>query len=285
MKIYFRNFWPGFRPGSNIFIDMIKIGYEGARVTDDLSKADLVIQSLFGLKPEDMLIPNKITFIGEPILATDDWGTTLGFDQGLKRSNHHYLPLYLLQFKWVHDLADYGNPELLVPTSSLYRKRPYVPLSERALQFTAIINHDPSNNRYDLLRSLLEKNVLVHAFGKPFGNGGFSDELKFRIYQKSTFGLAYESRFLPGYQTEKLIHCYFGGTVPVYWGFQNERVNPHAIIDRNKFDSTDHLVDFLKALVANETEYRKIFDEPLFIKNPTIDDVVTPILGAIKGII
>jgi len=123
MRVAYRFFWPGFDSNNNIFTSVLRLGYENIEVVAVHAEPDLIIQSVFGLKSEHLGVINAVTYIGEPIAAQKNWGTTLGFDINREHEGHFYLPLYLLQFSWLDSQKCYGNPSYRIPIHSLYRSR------------------------------------------------------------------------------------------------------------------------------------------------------------------
>jgi alpha(1,3/1,4) fucosyltransferase len=72
---------------------------------------------------------------------------------------------------------------------------------------------------------------------------------KREVLRKYKFSICYENmRDIPGYITEKIFDCFFGGCVPVYWGAPNiaEQIPSDTFIDRRKFGSYEELYAYLK---------------------------------------
>jgi len=69
------------------------------------------------------------------------------------------------------------------------------------------------------------------------------------------FSICYENfSGLNGYITEKIFDCMFSGCVPIYWGAENitEYIPSECFIDRRDFKNHSALLDFLKAVDANQ---------------------------------
>ena len=260
---------------------MLRLGFENIEVVNNPNESDLIFQSLFGIESQNLGVRNVVTFIGEPTLPTRNWGVTLGFKKNSEKEGHYYLPLHLLQFAWLDAESDQGNPELRIPISNVYRNRSFLGSRFKRILFSSVFNHDPSGNRFAVLRELERKKIPIYAYGKPFKNGGFSDYQKLELYNHSFFSMAFESTLLEGYQTEKIVHSYFGGSVPVSWGWLDSCINRDSIIELSNFRSPEELVDYLSEIAADESTYRKIYEQPLYTKNPTLDNVVLPILKAV----
>lgn len=75
--------------------------------------------------------------------------------------------------------------------------------------------------------------------------------------QRYKFCYAYENiRDIPGYVTEKMFDCFEAGTIPIYWGASNvtDYIPEGCFIDRHRFHSNEHLLDFLKKMTEEEHE-------------------------------
>ena len=74
---------------------------------------------------------------------------------------------------------------------------------------------------------------------------------KFAVYQNYRFSVCYENaRDLPGYISEKMFDCFFGGCVPIYWGAPNVTayIPETCFIDRRKFETHAELYSYVKNL-------------------------------------
>jgi hypothetical protein len=72
---------------------------------------------------------------------------------------------------------------------------------------------------------------------------------KIEVLNGYKFCICYENqKEINGYVTEKILHCFRAGCVPVYWGAKNiERYVPrNCFISREDFKSNAHLYDYLK---------------------------------------
>jgi len=68
------------------------------------------------------------------------------------------------------------------------------------------------------------------------------------------FSFAIENSRLNSYFTEKLMDCFFSGTIPIYWGFDKAKdfFNPDGMILFNSLEELDGIIDSL-----NEEEYAR----------------------------
>ena len=157
---------------------------------------------------------------------------TVGSNKSSNQSNDLYWKRLEI-IRWfektkVHDLDFYG-----------FGWKKYVfkgPLVIRAL------------NRLPFLTTILApkfKNYKGEFFGK-----------KIDLLKKYKFSICIENaKYYPGYLTEKIFHCFFALTVPVYLGSDNisDHIPPECFIDLRNFKSYEDLYKYLKEM--NDQEY------------------------------
>ena len=115
----------------------------------------------------------------------------------------------------------------------------------------------------------------VDSCGKVLNNmglhcpGNIDSQTYINFISQYKFNLCFENASMKNYMTEKLAIAYFSGTIPIYWGCANteDYINMDAIVYL-KPDFTDEdlhaLIEEVKALDQDETQYRKKFEQPLF---------------------
>ena len=79
---------------------------------------------------------------------------------------------------------------------------------------------------------------------------------KRKIISAYRFNICFENLAYPGYITEKIIDSFMAKTIPVYYGAPDVSVYipPNAFIDASKFESIDHLIDFLIEISPTEAD-------------------------------
>lgn len=77
---------------------------------------------------------------------------------------------------------------------------------------------------------------------------------------------------IEGYISEKILHCFKVGCVPVYWGASNvtDYIPENCFIDRRKFSSELELYNFLKDMSQSKYE-EYIKNIRLFTQSPSIN--------------
>ncbi len=85
---------------------------------------------------------------------------------------------------------------------------------------------------------------------------------KRNFLRKYKFNIAFENSSAPGYITEKLIDCFLGNTVPIYWGSDGdiEPFSRDTLILANDYDSLDSLVKRVVELDENDKLYLRMLE-------------------------
>lgn len=159
----------------------------------------------------------------------------------------------------------------------IYRSPP-VPTAMKKRAVAAIISNcdNTDSGRGAVLKGLMDAGLEVHSFGVCLHNAElhtqapecahlpretpFLDRQKLCILRSYRFTVAFESRRVPGYATEKLYQPLMVGSVPIYLGAPDVRqVLPHpdAAILADDFASPDLLARQLAVLMADDAAYEK----------------------------
>ena len=95
-------------------------------------------------------------------------------------------------------------------------------------------------------------------------NGQVEDKLLFENNHK--FSIACENSSHPGYVTEKILQAFAAKTIPIYYGDSTvcEDFNSKAFINCHEFDSLDHLLEKVKKLDSDKTEYLSMLEQPIY---------------------
>ena len=100
-------------------------------------------------------------------------------------------------------------------------------------------------------------------FNKKFKSYRGPIASKHQILQHYKFAICYENaRDIPGYITEKIMDCFFVGTVPIYWGAPNitDSIPASCFIDKRNFESYNALYNYLNTMTDDtyQTYQREI---------------------------
>ena len=114
----------------------------------------------------------------------------------------------------------------------------------------------------------------VNSGGRYRNNVGGPVESKLEFQRKHKFVIAFENSSTPGYTTEKIVHAFAAGAVPIYWGNPEieKEFRPGSFINCHDFGLTEAgepdairaIVDRVEAIDRNDGEYRKMLEVPAF---------------------
>jgi hypothetical protein len=73
----------------------------------------------------------------------------------------------------------------------------------------------------------------------------------------------------PGYTTEKILHAFYAGTVPIYWGSETvtSDFNGDAFININDFENFDAAIEYILAVDKDPDLYNSYLEAPKFKNN------------------
>jgi hypothetical protein len=109
-----------------------------------------------------------------------------------------------------------------------------------------------------------------------FGNIGKPlRESKYNILPRYRFNLCFENSTFPGYYTEKILHAWIGGCVPLYYsdGWYRADFNPKAIINRIDFRTLDEFANYVSRVNSSPSAYNQLYEQPLLTKRPSLEYV------------
>lgn len=308
VSIRFVNFWKGFDPCNNFFVDLIENDGFKVHVTQSNSvKVDLEIVSVFfnrnrellvksgrkllGLsnnptfenRLENLAIPKRtmnsirrIWYTGENLRVPFDaeFDGYLSYDPSSEILNNAYLPLWMLSLGWFskrHYLTRLG---VEAHVTDLLAGRRLVNLkSKHVCAFVG--NPEPVR-----LRTIQQLSKLhqVDVFGSYYGNFVHS---KYATALEYKYSISFENDLYPGYVTEKIVESYLSLNVPIYRGLFDPnseiRFNPEAFIDFNIFENTNDLGQFIRAI--GKEDYERIYSQPLLLEIPKLEKISKVILG------
>ncbi len=138
-------------------------------------------------------------------------------------------------------------------------------------------------NRTPLRARLVEEmrnHGTVDVFGKASGK---YVEDRSDLFGKYKYVLCPENDFFPGYVTEKLLHAYAMGSVPIYWGglTTHQGVNHESLL----VVSPEQQLKTRISEIANidDAEYKRIYERKLLLNEPNWLTIIDQLLIWIKS--
>ena len=205
----------------------------------------------------------KIFYTGENQRPENyDCHYAISFDHNYE-SWHYRLPLfviYMWAWKHLHGMKynmDYvlGNIEPQEKTS-----------------FASFVVSNPNCKERNNFFELLNKYQPVDSGGKLFNNINANiqgEQGKIDFLSTRKFNICFEPFTHPGYVTEKIMHAFYAGTIPIYWG--NELIasdfNRDSFINVHDFPTFEDAIEYIIKVDIDSNLYDKILAAPKFINN------------------
>jgi hypothetical protein len=204
----------------------------------------------------------KIFYTGENRRPENyDCHYAISFDHNF--NNWHYrLPLYVI-YMWalenIHK-TKYRYDYILDPT-----------VKEKT-DFCSFVVSNPNakerNNFFETLNAIKR----VDSAGKHLKNIEVDlagEEKKIEFLSSRKFNICFESMSHTGYVTEKILHAFYAGTVPIYWGSQTigHDFNTSAFINVHNFRSFDDAAEYVVRVDGDKDLYNFIVNQPKYAYN------------------
>ena len=127
----------------------------------------------------------------------------------------------------------------------------------------------------------LSKYKKVDSGGRYLNNIGGIIEDKYKFQKSHKFVIAFENTSSPGYTTEKLVHAFSAGAIPIYWGDPKitEVFNENAFINCNSYgldnegdsNAIESIINRVIELDSNDNLYKQVLGCEAFLKNYSIE--------------
>lgn len=255
IRINFVDFWPGFNPWENYFVDLLKDNYN----IEISNTPDYLFFSIFGNQHQYFTNCKKIFYTGEnipPPLHMVDYA--MSFDY-LPDPRHYRIPHYLL-YPGYYDLVNKKVDEKL--------------LDRKFCSF--IVSNGGCEIRNNFMIKL-SKYKKVDSGGRFMNNVGYSVDNKVEWIKGYKFNIAFENNaYRPqhiGYTTEKIMEPMTVNTLPIYWG--NPRIdlefNTKSFINYPEFSNEDDMIDYIIELDKDGDKYMEIMKQPWLPNNEIIE--------------
>ena len=287
-RVLFTDMWDDFNPAYNMFLLILQEGSKQLQPRPRIEgyspqtlppgvQPNVHFFGPFGetwKQPVWSSVP-KIHYTGEntsPILAENVF-LNLGYPHAdFVDEKYIRLPLWMLEIDWFGaDTQKIVNPKPL-PLDRCVKVYPDE-ISQKQ-RFCAFVVTNPCNPVRNNAFHWLNQYKRVDSAGRLFNNigdeifaglGGGGGELKkHEFLKKYKFCLAYENASSQGYTTEKLLHAKVAGCIPIYWGDPKvERdFDTKGFIDARRFSSPEELIEAVRKIDENPTEYMRMFSVP-----------------------
>lgn len=106
--------------------------------------------------------------------------------------------------------------------------------------------------------------VYGQAVGRPVPS-------KWAIARDYRFMFCFENATIPGYVTEKPLHAWLAGCLPLWRGNDAAGlINPLSLVNAAEFLSVTDFVEFVSILDQDDAAMQNMYEQPLFRSEPTL---------------
>ena len=269
MRIRFENFWGGFPLHDNIITVALKMRHNVEVVS---GAADIVVNQ----GPRSHKDDNAITIswfiesmnrIGEPDYNNCDYSFN---SCNLDDDRNYRIPFWATQINWnsapVHDIN--RGPTYYVSAGKLDWRE-----MTRRDRWCCSVASGTLGKRAEFYPLISEKMAVIHGgdflrntkemLKKP-GNSDYLEKIEFLSKFKSN--LCFENDDRDGYVCEKILHAFYAGCLPIYWGPKNvgEDFNKKAFIDIRDFESDEEAIRHIRDVLSDDSKLHEYLKQPVF---------------------
>lgn len=265
--IAYLDFWPGFNPEEDFFTEFLRQGQSGVHVSRP-SVADVIVFSCFGERHLEWLGSGKklVFYTGENERPRTYADLNLTFDEATEHRNLR-LPIWIRHLSWFGKTS-WGSGWAM---PRRFLTEPIAIAASRRNRFAAILATNGRLERLALMRAV-GRFGRVDSWGSTWNNMGRAlggtEYRKFQILRRYRYNLCPENSYYPGYTTEKAIHSWAAGAVPIYsGGYLKNEIDERSFL---KVMDVEELADL---------DTRKFFEQPLIKSMPTEESVYQIVSG------
>lgn len=294
MRIKFENFWNGFPINDNIVSVALKMLTNIEIVSEN---PDIIIhQGQRQYKDNNAItiswFVESMNRIGEPDYSRCDYS----FNSCNHEDKRNFrIPFWTTQLNWnnVNEYDPCRGPTLYLDINKL--KQPRLKKDFLIRRLCCSVASNTGGRRISFYPKISKKINVCHGgdflkntneIQKKEGNSDYLEKIDF--ISKFKMNLCFENDDRNGYVCEKILHAFYAGCIPIYWGPKNvsEDFNVNSFINIDDYKSDEECLDFIENLLMNNNRLIDYVEQPIFVNNE-IPYHATPmaLCDFLKGII
>jgi hypothetical protein len=301
LRINFADFWPNFDKTDNYFYWMLSQKYN-VEISDQPELLFFSVDYSHARERERFKGCKRIFYTGENVRPNFgkediDYGRyligpcdgALSFDYSSDERNFRF-PLWAFMLNWfdrpyIHE----RDPAFLIGLDNITKTIGKYAIEKNKFCNFVFSNH--SGMRTEIYDSI-SKYKHIDSPGKLLNNmeylTGRGDQIgKMLFLCNYKFTIAAENSQYDGYITEKILHPFSVGSIPIYWGSKIiEEFNPDAFINANDMSMGD-LVDKVRDIDTDDEKYSRMVNTvPIYqeaLNNVSPDRVLSFIEGILNA--
>jgi len=268
---------------SKIFVDMILKNfneYNLSTINGVDTKYDIIIDHITDTNSNSYCndLSLSILISGEP------WNSKYHYDISIDtkyKSNAKMTIYYPFIFLSLHEHHKSINPKDYIKEKTKFCAYMYqMELPHRICYFNLFSKY----KMVDALGKCCNNVDIINTRYQYDANETYND-IAVEYYSNFKFVLAIENTMIDGYTTEKLMNPLIANSVPIYWGDSQifKYINKKRVVYIPDFASNDDLLDHIKFLDENDSAYKAILDENIYVDpNFSIENLENELAKTIK---
>jgi len=116
---------------------------------------------------------------------------------------------------------------------------------------------------------------MVDMGGRYNNTVGGPVKNKIMFLSNYKFSIAMENTNEDGYISEKIVHSFISGTIPIYYGgyMIDEYINPKAYILIKGSSDLEKKIEYIKKIDNNDELYKRIMKKKVFINEKSYENI------------
>ena len=283
MKVFVYGFWSGFIEKTNpinisFFIDLFKLIFNEEIELGDYNNSDILLETIF----------EKKTF-----LFDKQWKYSFLFS-GESRLNEYYKH-YSCVLYGERNHENIINVPLFIPMiycSNLMNKITEIKnITNIPSKNVCAIISNPSGEERNHFLNELEKSIKVDYGGGyktniPKFEDPYNSELFIKRVSEYKFIISMENSRGETYITEKILHGFNAGIIPIYWGSSRvfDYFNSERFLNISDISDTTNIINKVHEILQDNNKFLEIVNKPIFNDNKLELDI-NEIANNIKNLI
>jgi len=272
MKLFIYGFWSGFIDKTNpvnitFFLDLLKAVFNEEIEISNFNDSDILLETIF----------EKKTY-----LFDKKWKHTFLFS-GESRLNEYYKHYSCVLYgERNHD--NIINVPLFIPNiyCSNFMTRMLAPKNYTNIpskNVCAIISNPDGQERNHFLNEL-EKSIKIDYGGGyktniPKFENMYNSESFIQCVSEYKFIVSMENSTGETYITEKILHGFLAGTIPIYWGSSRvcDYFNHERFLNMNDMNDMNDIIQQIHEIANDSNKFLEIVNKPIFNNNKLERDI------------
>ena len=279
MKLFINGFWDGFIEKTNptdisFFIDLFKLVFNEEIELGDFNDSDILLETIF----------EKKTFLYEK-----QWKYSFLFS-GESRLNEYYKDYSCVLYGERNHDNIINVPLFIVNMycSKLKHAKSITCIPEKNI--CTIISNSCGIERNNFLCEL-EKSINIDYGGNyktniPIVKSQYNTQEFIDFVSQYKFIVSMENSRGETYITEKILHGFNAGTIPIYWGSSRiyDYFNSERFLNLSDISDTKNIIQKIHEILQDDNKFLEIVNKPIFNNNKLELDI-NEIANNIKNLI